>query len=616
MDQKAVPTIGVHDVGASMQRFGWADYTMFLFSLGICLLVGMYFGIFRKSQDAQEYLVGSRSMSVTPIALSLVASWVSGISLLGIPTEIYVYGGQYIYVLGGFLLATVIMSKVYLPVFQGLTLTSTYEYHERRFDKKVRFFGSILFTIGMIVWLPLVIYVPALAFNQVTGVNVHLTTPIVCAICIIYTSMGGIKGVVWTDVIQIIVMFGSMLLVVIKGTIDIGGFGVVFERNWMSGRIEGPNFDINPLSRHTVWALVIGGSVYTLQSFGVNQNMIQRYLSLPNIDSGRRALWSFLFGVGAVVVICSYCGLLIYATFHKCDPLTTTLAREKDQLLPLLVMEILGDIPGLPGIFVAGIFSAALSSLSTGLNAMAAVVLEDFYKPFFQKELTEKQTYFFMKATVIITGTVCLGMVYVVEKLGAVLQLAMSIGAIANGPSLGLSTMGILLPWVNAKGALAGGCTSLVFMAWLCINAQSMISSGDLAFPEKPVSTEGCHYHFTPKQLKEFGVSTANLTDVIHPDEEYMFYRLSYLWYCLVGTFVALFVGMLVSFLTQPTDPRDIDPKLLAPFIRKYIKSREYPNQPEDGIIYAYGSPKHLVKILSDSVSVMQFDIRIRNMQD
>ncbi|VEN42988.1 unnamed protein product [Callosobruchus maculatus] len=307
-----------------------------------------------------------------------------------------------------------------------------------------------------------------------------------------------------------------------------------------------------------------------------------------------RALWSFFFGIGAVVVICSYCGLLIYATFHKCDPLTTTLAREKDQLLPLLVMEILGDIPGLPGIFVAGIFSAALSSLSTGLNAMAAVVLEDFYKPFFQKELTEKQTYFFMKATVIITGAICLGMVYVVEKLGAVLQLAMSIGAIANGPSLGLSTMGILFPWVNAKGALAGGFTSLVFMAWLCIKAQSMISSGDIAFPEKPVSTEGCHYHFTPKQLKEFGVSTTNLTGIIHPDEEYMFYRLSYLWYCLVGTSVALFVGMLVSFLTQPTDPRDIDPKLLAPFIRKYIKSRVYPNQPEDGIIYAYGSPKHL----------------------
>nr|CAI5832748.1 unnamed protein product [Callosobruchus analis] len=169
MDIKTVPNIGVHDVGASMQRFGWADYTMFIFSLGICLLVGMYFGIFRKSEDAQEYLVGSRSMSVTPIALSLVASWISGISLLGIPTEIYVYGGQYIYVLGGFLLTTVIMSKVYLPVFQGLTLTSTYEYHERRFDKKVRLFGSVLFTIGMIGWLPLVIYVPALAFNQGNG---------------------------------------------------------------------------------------------------------------------------------------------------------------------------------------------------------------------------------------------------------------------------------------------------------------------------------------------------------------------------------------------------------------------------------------------------------------
>ncbi|XP_018571163.2 sodium-coupled monocarboxylate transporter 1-like, partial [Anoplophora glabripennis] len=424
---KVVTGIGVEDVGAAMQRFGWPDYIMFVGMLLICISIGLYYAFSYKSQNAQEYLVGGRNMKVVPVALSLVASFISGISLLGIPTEIYVYGIQYMYIMGGFLLMTFAMGSIYLPVFQGLKLTSTYEYHERRFDRKVRLFGSLLFTFGIISWLPLVIYVPALAFNQVTGVNVHVITPIVCVICMFYTSMGGLKGVVWTDVIQIVIMFGAMILVAVKGTLDVGGFKTVFQRNWESGRIEGPNFDLDPLSRHTIWSLVLGGSVYCLQTASVNQSMIQRYLALPSLQSAKRALWVFFIGVLLILCLCSYCGMLIYATFYKCDPLTTMLAREKDQLLPLLVMDILGDVPGLPGVIVAGIFSAALSSLSTGLNAMSAVVLEDFYKPFFHKQLTEKQTYIMMKLTVIIMGIFCVGMVFVVEKLGAVLQVVQNI---------------------------------------------------------------------------------------------------------------------------------------------------------------------------------------------
>ncbi|CAG9826323.1 unnamed protein product [Diabrotica balteata] len=576
MDEDQAKRPGVLDIGRAMQRFGMVDYIMFVIMLGICLVVGMYFGLFKKNQTSQDYLVGGRNMKVLPIAMSLIATWVSGISLLGIPTEIYVYGIQYTYIIFGYLLTTLIFGYIYLPVFQQLKLTSTYEYHEMRFDKKVRLFGSVLFAIGMIAWLPLVIYVPALAFNQVTGVNVHLTTPAVCIICIIYTSMGGLKGVVWTDVIQIFIMIGAILLVVIKGTIDIGGIGTVLERNWNSDRIEGPNFDPDPMARHTIWALVIGGAAYTLQSSGVNQNMVQRYLALPTLQHSRRALWMFLIGLTVIVLLCSYCGLLVYATYYKCDPLTTMLAKEKDQLLPLLVMEILGDVPGLPGLFVAGIFSAALSSLSTGLNAMAAVVLEDFYKPFFKKELSEKNTYLLMKTTVLITGAVCVGLVFVVEKLGAVLQLTMSIGAIANGPSLGLFTMGILCPWINAKGALIGGMASLVFMSWLCLSAQSLISSGDLTFPEKPVSTDGCHYHFIPKYLSK---SMINITDVTHTDEKYMILRLSYLWYCLIGTLVALLVGLTVSYITKPLKPEEVDPNLLAPFIRNILERKKNKKQ-------------------------------------
>lgn len=589
---KVVIGLDVRDVGSAVRKFIWPDYLVFTGMLAICLVIGFYYAFWKKSADEQDYLVGGRHMDTFPVALSLIASYISGISLLGIPTEVYVYGIQYAYIIGGVILMSIVMSYVYLPVFHGLGLTSTYEYHERRFDKKVRLFGSILFTISSITWLPVVLYVPALAFNQVTEINVHLITPAVCLICIFYTSMGGIKAVVFTDVIQIAIMFGAILLVAVKGTLDIGGIQNVMDRNFETGRIEGPNFDINPLARHTVWSLVIGGFAFVMQAGAVNQNMVQRYLALPTIADARRALWIFCGGLILIISICSYMGLLIFATYYKCDPLTTMLAREKDQLLPLLVMTVLGSVPGLPGVCLAGNFSAALSSLSTALNSMSAVVLEDFYKPFFQKELNRKETYFLMKLTVLVFGAICVALVFIVEKFGAVLQLSMSIGAIASGPSLGIFTMGMLIPYINSRGALYGGVSSLVFMCWFCLRTQTLIASGDLTFPEKPVTTEGCHYSFTPKQSKSMNIHfdpSVNITDVMHTDEEFMIYRLSYLWYTLMGTFVCIFVGMLVSFVTQPNDPRDIDPRLLAPFLRKWIKPREFLNEMAvDEVIYAF----------------------------
>lgn len=109
-----------------------------------------------------------------------------------------------------------------------------------RFDVRVRLFGSIMYSIFVVLKLPIMIYVPALAFNQTTGIEIHLITPIVMAICIFYTCLGGIKAVVWTDVIQIVLMYGVMVLIAVKGTISVGGLSTVIERNFESGRFEAP----------------------------------------------------------------------------------------------------------------------------------------------------------------------------------------------------------------------------------------------------------------------------------------------------------------------------------------------------------------------------------------
>ncbi|XP_077301650.1 sodium-coupled monocarboxylate transporter 1-like [Arctopsyche grandis] len=567
MDGFNVKFLDVNDIELSMQHFGIYDYIVFALMLIMCSTIGFYWG-FIKKQNTQDYLIGGRNMKLLPISLSLIASYISGISLLGTPTEIYVYGTQYMFIMIGAILMAFIFSEVYLPVFHELRLTSTFEYLELRFDKRLRYFGSILFAIGLFTWLPIVIYVPALAFNQVSGVNIHIITPVVCIICIFYTCMGGLQAVVWTDVLQTIIMFGAIVLIAIKGTFDIGGISVVWSRNWESGRIEAPNLDPNPLVRHTVWGLIFGGCFNWLVSSGISQTMAQRYLALPTITSARKALFCFLVGALLIIFSCCYCGLLIHATYYDCDPLTTKLAKARDQLLPLLVMDVVGEFPGLPGIFIAGVFSAALSSLSTGLNSMAAVVLEDFYKPFVKNPLKENRVSNLLKIVVIVGGVLCVGLVYVVEKLGTtVLQLTMSLSGISNGAVLGMFTVGTLLPKVHSKGILVGGTVCVTIMSWICLGTQLSIANGHQKFAVKPVSVDGCQYSFIPISSPAFNNTDSHTEN----DEVFILYRLSYMWYTLLGTLITMIVSLIVSLVWDPIDANNIDPSMLAPFLRKYF---------------------------------------------
>ncbi|XP_046666668.1 sodium-coupled monocarboxylate transporter 1-like [Homalodisca vitripennis] len=116
-----------------------------------------------------------------------------------------------------------------------------------RFNKAVCILGSGIFVLKMMLYMPMVIYVPALAFNQVTGVNLHLITPLVCVVCIFYTTVGGLKAVVWTDTLQTILMLLGVVVVLVMGTIRVGGPGVVWERNDFSGRLEFLKYAVNTL---------------------------------------------------------------------------------------------------------------------------------------------------------------------------------------------------------------------------------------------------------------------------------------------------------------------------------------------------------------------------------
>ncbi|XP_066991696.2 sodium-coupled monocarboxylate transporter 2 [Anabrus simplex] len=563
-------TSTVKDAVPTQLFFQWLDYLMFALMLAVSALIGVYFGCFGSRQKTtSEYLMGGKKMKILPVAVSLVASHISAITLLGLPSEVYTYGTQYTAMAFCCVITGGLITWLYLPVFYTLQLTSVYEYLEIRFSRSVRSVASLIFLLSLILYVPIVVYLPALAFSQVSGMSLHAVTPIVSCVCIFYTMLGGLKAVVWTDFVQQVVMVAATIIVIIIGLIDIGGFSNMWRINAEGHRLEFFNMDPDPFARATFLTITIGISFSWLAQMGVNQAMCQRLLSVPTMNAARWTM--FLYTVGMIIckLLSILTGMLIYAHFHDCDPALTGIISRQDQLLPYYVMKIAAYIPGLPGLFVAGVFSAALSTMSTCLNTVSGTVYEDFLSRCMSPRTREKRAGLIMRIIVLVVGVVCVLMVFVIEKFGGAMQMAISLNSITFGALLGLFSLGMFCPWANTKGALAGGLASLLTMGALVTGAQIAVTTGKLVHPKKPVSLEGCPH--LAMNITDLLTQPTNTT-ASEPDEYvFVLFRISFMYFIVIGFFTAMVVGVVVSFLTGPQDPKTLDRDLITPSLHRWL---------------------------------------------
>ncbi|GJQ68437.1 hypothetical protein Trydic_g17023 [Trypoxylus dichotomus] len=341
------------------------------------------------------------------------------------------------------------------------------------------------------MYLPIVIYIPALAFSQASGISVHVITPIICAVCIFYTTVGGLKAVVWTDALQFLLMIGSIVAIFCLGVSTTGGFEIIWKRNAHHKRTA-IDFSSDPTNRDTFWSSSLGLSVNWFCYTATNQGIIQKCISLPNYKSVRRALTVFAVGIVAVISICCFTGLIMFARYSECDPLASGKIEKPDQLLPHYVMDVAETMPGLAGLFTAGIFSAALSTLSAVMNCLSATIYKDFLSGYIKKGTSEKTISNYLKIIAVSIGIISTALVYAIPYMGSLVPLTMSLSGIADGTSLGIFTSALLLPAMNAKGVLYGGIISLIFMSWTVLGAQYYKSIGAITYPSLPVSTIGC----------------------------------------------------------------------------------------------------------------------------
>ncbi|XP_053552873.1 sodium-dependent multivitamin transporter-like [Bombina bombina] len=272
-----------------------------------------------------------------------------------------------------------------------------------------------------VIYMGVVLYAPALAFNAVTGFSLWGAVLSMGLVCTLYTTLGGLKAVIWTDVVQTLVMFAGQLAVIIVGTMKVGGIDRVWSIATENNKISGINFNPDPFERHSFWSLGIGGIFMMLSLYGVNQAQVQRYLSSR---TEKEAIWScyavfpcqqLVLALGCVT------GLVMFAYYQDNPSLNPNVMSSPDQMVLYFVMDILKDLPGLPGLFVACLFSGALSTISSAFNSLATVTMEDLIKPHFPN-LTEARATLLSKCLALAYGLLCLGMAYISSLMGSVLQ--------------------------------------------------------------------------------------------------------------------------------------------------------------------------------------------------
>uniref|UniRef100_A0A665XE04 Sodium-dependent multivitamin transporter-like n=1 Tax=Echeneis naucrates TaxID=173247 RepID=A0A665XE04_ECHNA len=510
---------------SNQKHFEVVDYVIFAVLLAASVGIGLYYALSGgRQRTTQEFLMADRNMGCIPVSLSLIASFQSAVAIIGVPAEIYTYGTQYWFIGCAYILGLLIPAHVFIPVFYRLRLSSAYQYLELRFSKAVRICGTLTFICQMVIYMGVCVYTPAFALNAVTGFELWGAVLATGLVCTLYTTMGGLKAVIWTDVFQTVVMFAGQLAVIVVGVQKTGGVSEVWRKIWEGDRISGLDLNPDPTERHTFWTLGVGGIFLMLSLYGVNQAQVQRYLSSRTEKEAVRSCYLVFPSLQLALALSCVMGLVMFARYcdedHSEKPKTCS-CFVSPQMVIYFVMDMLQGLPGLPGLFVACLFSAALSTISSAFNSLATVTMEDLIKPHFPA-MTEARATLLSKALAMSYGLLCLAMAYVTHLMGdSVLQMALKIFGILGGPILGLFSLGIFFPWANSTvsrtALLAHSCSHSIILLYCCF----------VYFVNFPISSLSSR----PSGLKRF-------------------YSLSYMWYSAFNCFTVILIGLIISFLT------------------------------------------------------------------
>jgi len=448
----------------------WIDYTIIIAYLFGFLGMGYFF---KENKDSKDYFLGGRSMGWFPLSLSTMATQLSAISFVSAPAFVGLkLGGGMKWLTFEFAvpLAMIFIMIVIIPPLFRSGVVSIYEYVEKRFSHSTRMILSIVFQISRALGTGVMVYTIAIILQAVLDIDFVYTILIISIITIIYSWQGGMKAVVWGDTIQMIILFAGLIICLYFGwdlVQEHGGLAQGFDPERL--KVIDYNLGLGEGNEYGLWPMLIGGFFLYVSYYGCDQTQAQRMLSAKNEKTIRSLLLAN--GLLRFPVVLVYCtmglilGGLVSLAPDFIDEIALTTQKhfpeefaangvKADLMVPVFIIKYLPH--GLIGILMVGILSAAMSSLSSTVNSLSAVTVEDFFNRGKQK-LKAKKYMYISKASVIFWGVVCIAASFLFGgSKSAVIEIINAIGSVFYGPVLVTFVLAFFSKKVNHIGMNAG----------------------------------------------------------------------------------------------------------------------------------------------------------------
>ncbi|XP_052257555.1 sodium-coupled monocarboxylate transporter 1-like [Dreissena polymorpha] len=391
-----------------------ADVAVLCGGILASLVVGVVYAVkeSRHESSSFRYHRGGGKLHPFSVAVSLVVTFESSIFYLGYPSEIYMYGSYYMMQILGLIVGYLMMFFITIPLFYPLQITSVYEYLQMRHEsQRVRQMSMWLGNVGNLLYAGIVTFGAATGMEGVTGVSAWIYVVVLTSIAVVYTSLGGIKAVVVTDVVQGVIMIGMIFAVLIYGCIRVGGVSTVIGINRPTGRLQIFDFDPNPYKRHTFWTLAIGYG-FMCAGNSLSAPLVQRLNATRSIGDAKKVAAISIPAFVILHILIMFEGLVAYAYFSQkgCDPIASKQISNPNQIIPYLVADLFAGVPGITGLYLSALCSASLSTISSLLSSISAVTSEDFIRQRL-KDASEKKLTQLSKLIVVLAGVVCIGLI-------------------------------------------------------------------------------------------------------------------------------------------------------------------------------------------------------------
>ena len=438
---------------------GWIIVAVYLAGV---VVMGTWF--VKGQRNTTDYFLGGRSFGWLPVAISILVSDLSAISYIGCAAWIYTKDWRYSMTLVTGLFHAIVGAYLFLGLFRRLNLFTVYEYLEMRFNVFTRALASLFFLITRSAWLAVLLYGVSLTLSVVT--NVPLIPAIIVAgvLAIVYTTMGGMKAVIWTDVAQFVVLIGGAIVVAILGVSEFNwDLAEIYRIADEGGKFVPITFSLDFKEEVTWFVLLFGFGPGVLAYLAADQVIVQRILSTRSpAESVKSGIGTGLICVPTIALL-YFIGFVLYAYYQTHPEMVTALnelalKEPTDAVLPLYIVKAL---PGwIAGLIIAGVFAATMSSFDSGINSLTAVCVIDYYKRFFHKpHKTEKHYLNVSRVGVVAWGaiaTVCSVLVAKAEDLGPIFRKGAEIAGPFTGPMMGIFGLAIVTKRANSVGTILG----------------------------------------------------------------------------------------------------------------------------------------------------------------